>query len=314
MPLDKLRAINAFIAISKEGSLTKAANQLGKSLPTIVRTLATLENDLGFRLFNRSTRNISLTEEGEQYLDYCSNLVRELSLLEERLGGQNEHAQGRVNITSPVLFGEKHVMPAILKLYQSNPKLNVRLLSSDALINLVKEQIDIAVRIGHLKDSSLISRQVGSVRRVLCASNECLEKYGKPNSIRELSDKPCIQFNGKDSGLLWLFQSGEDSVRIPVESTLLCNMVQSAIQACVSGIGFGIFLEYQVIDEINSGKLHVLLEQNEPKELPIHLVYPHAKLLPSRVKMVLDELSSIIQQRLKESKITPMDLNKKNAL
>jgi DNA-binding transcriptional LysR family regulator len=302
--VDKLRAIEVFVAISKSGSLTAAANQLGKSLPSVVRTLAMLEKEIGYRLFNRSTRKVALTEEGKAYLNHCTHMIGDLSIIEERLRNDKAILEGHVHITSPIAFGEKYIMPAITHFYQQHhSNLNIRLSSDDKVIDLVDQNIDIAVRIGHLSDSSLIARRVGDVRRVLCASPECIKTYGKVKKPADLRDKPCLQFTGKGAGTQWNFQKANEEIKIVIEGKMIGNMVNTLIQGCVAGLGYGIFLEYQVIDEIQSGGLEVLLPDYEPPVIPIHLIYPHAKLLPLRVKIVLDEFSTFIAQQLQKNSL-----------
>jgi len=297
--VDKLRAIDVFVSISKHGSLTAAANQLGKSLPSVVRTLAMLEEEVGYRLFNRSTRHVALTEEGRIYLDHCLHMVDGLALIEDRLRDDNNILEGRVHITSPIVFGEKYIMPAIIDFDQSHgSNLKLHLLFDDKVIDLVDRHVDIAVRIGHLSDSSLVARQVGNVRRVLCASPQCIEEHGEPASPSDLRHKPCLQFTGKGAGSLWNFQKSGEEFKIAIQGKVVGNMVNTVIQSCVAGLGFGIFLEYQVVDEIQAGNLVVVLSDYEPPAVPIHLIYPHAKLLPPRVKVVLDELSASVAQRL----------------
>lgn len=301
--MNKLHAITVFTAIAEYGSLTEAAKHLGKSLPAVVRTLAMLEEDLGVRLFNRSTRKIAITEEGRLYLDHCARMTSELSHVEGRLRGNGGPPAGLVHITAPLMFGERHVAPAVADLLGDNPDLRIRLLCVDRIVDLVEEHIDVAVRIGHLRDSSLIARRVGQVRQVLCASPAFIAANVPLQSPADLADQPCFQINGNNAQSHWPFHKAKKPISVETKGRLITNIVRPAVNACVEGLGYGLFLEYQVADEVKAGQLQVLLPDYEPPPLPVHLVYPHGRLLSSRVKAVLDALSPIIETRLKTTHI-----------
>lgn len=296
--MDKLRAIRVFAAIAEHGSLTEAATHLGTSLPTVVRTLAALEEDVGVRLFNRSTRRIALTEEGEIYLRHCQTLLGELASTEAGLRGDGEAPRGLVHVTAPLTFGAMHVTPAINHLLTDYPDLRIRLVAADRLVDLVEEHIDIAARIGHLNDSSLMQRQVGHMRQVLCASSAFLASHGRPTIPEDVSDLPCLQVNGNNAGLVWPFRRNKELLNVPVQGRFISNIMQPVVDACLSGIGLGLFLEYQVADHIRAGRLELLLPDFEPPALPVQLVYPHSKLLSPRVRTVLDGLARHLSRSL----------------
>ena len=297
--MDKLRAIEVFIAIAEHGSLTEAANRLGKAVPTVVRTLAGLEEHLGVRLFNRSTRRVSLTEEGHLYLAHCSRMADEMAVVEAQLRGAGEEPAGLVHLTAPIFFGERHVMPAVSQLLSSYPHLRIRLLLQDRIVDLVQEHIDIAVRIGHLQDSSLIARPIGHVRQVLCASPGFLERQGEPSHPAELADMPCMQVDGNNAGLTWPFRMGGERLAVPIVGRFICNTMKPTVEACIDGLGYGLFLSYQVADTIKLGTLKILLPDFEPPPLPVQLVYPHARPLSLRVRAVLDDLDAAIAASLR---------------
>ncbi|MDH3640060.1 MAG: LysR substrate-binding domain-containing protein, partial [Gammaproteobacteria bacterium] len=178
--MDKLRAMTAFVQIVDRGSLTAAAVVLNKSLPSVVRTLATLEGALGVRLLNRTTRRIALTNEGQHYLARCRRILADIEEAELAVSAEQREPRGNLNITAPVLFGQMHVAPLVTSFLARFNQVHVELLLLDRLVNLVEEGVDVGIRIAHLEDSSMVAIPVGQIRRVVCASPKLLKKTGVP--------------------------------------------------------------------------------------------------------------------------------------
>ena len=176
--MDKLQAMSVFVKIAEAGSLTAAANSLGKSLPAVVRMLAALEDHLQVRLFNRTTRRIALTEEGNVYLTRCRKILTEIEESELALSQHQVEPHGAITLTAPVRFGEMHITPSVTRFLDQYPKVQVNLLLLDRVTNLLDEGIDLAVRIAHLEDSSLIAKPVGEIHQVVVASPALLVKTG----------------------------------------------------------------------------------------------------------------------------------------
>jgi DNA-binding transcriptional LysR family regulator len=304
--VDKLRAIKVFAAISKHGSLTEAARQIGTSLPTVVRTLSALEEDLGVRLFNRTTRRIALTEEGELYLAHCSKVLNDLSQVENALKGNRHSPEGLVKITAPVMLGEKIVTPLLCEILRSNPRLDIEISLVDRIVDMVEENVDIAIRIGHLDDSALTARHVGKVRLVACASPDYLKNHHTPKSPNELRDAPSIQFNGINVGRNWHFGNDGASFAVKTSGRFISNMNAANVAACVNGVGIGHFYSYQVAEHVRIGKLVTVLHAFEPAPVPVNLVYPHARLMSPRVQYVLKHLRHGMRTALKtQFSLTP---------
>ncbi len=186
--MDKFAAMTTFVRIVEKGSLTAAANALNTSLPTVVRILATLERQLGVSLLNRTTRRIHLTDEGAQYLDRCRAILSEVQDAEAELSFSQAEPQGRLTVTASVLFGRRYIAPIVSEFIRRHQNVNAEILFVDRVVNMVEEGIDVAVRIGHLKDSSLVAIQVGQVRRVVCASPQYLRRHGIPRTPAECPD------------------------------------------------------------------------------------------------------------------------------
>ncbi|VAW77262.1 Transcriptional regulator, LysR family [hydrothermal vent metagenome] len=289
--MDKLRSMAVFVQIAEHGSLTAAANMLGLSLPSVVRILASLEHSMQVRLFNRTTRRVTLTQEGEFYLQQCRKILADIDETERALGQKQSEPSGNITITAPVRFGEMHVAPAVADFLKQYPKTRVKLLLLDRVVDLLEEGIDVAVRIAHLADSSLIARPMGVIRQIVCASPDLLNKTGMPDHPEALSDLPCVCFTGIAPASIWQFQDKGKYLAVPVTGKLVCNQVKASADACVAGVGFGLFYCYQVTPHIQSGQLVPVLTNFEPEPVPLSLVYPHVRLLSARVRAIVDWLT-----------------------
>ena len=293
--MNLLKSMEVVLAIADQKSMTGAAKVLGTSLPTVIRVVAELEASLGLRLFNRTTRHVSLTEEGEVYCENCRRILDEVDNLENVMAGSRDQPIGQVSVTSSLCFGELHVAPVLAQLAKDNPGLSVRLFLADRIVDLLEEHIDIAVRIGHLHDSTFIARKIGEVSQVLCASPDLVMRRGIPGHPKSLVNLPCIQINGNNAGTSWHFQINGNTFTVPINGTFICNCMQPAIDACISGAGYGLFLSYQVKDAISDGRLLVLLNEFQSAPLPVNLVFSNTKLLTSRMRTVLNALQSNIR-------------------
>ena len=283
--MDKLEAMATFVQIVDRGNLTQAAGSLGTSLPSVVRTLAALEETLGVRLLNRTTRRMSLTQEGRQYLARCRSILLEVDDAEAELTAQKLEPRGELRVTAPVLFGRRHVAPIVNRFVRQFNQTSVELLLLDRAVNLVEDGIDVAIRIGHMSDTSLIAIPVGHIRRVLCASPEYLKERGKPREPIDLLEHNCLCMTGFSPGTGWNFNVNGKSISVPVKGSFVCNQAEATIDACVDGLGIGTFLSYQVAPLVSQMKLKLLLVDYEPQPLPLNIVYSHTKLMSSRMRI-----------------------------
>ncbi|MEN8133330.1 MAG: LysR family transcriptional regulator [Pseudomonadota bacterium] len=296
--MDKLRSMSVFVQIAERGSLTAAAKALGISLPSVVRVLASLENLLHVRLFNRTTRRITLTQEGEIYLKQCRKILTDIEEAERALGQNQAEPSGSITVTAPVRFGEMYVAPAVAGFLKCYPKTQVNLLLYDRVVDLLEEGIDVAVRLAHLADSSLIAKPVGTIRQVVCASPDLLNKVGEPSRPEALSKLPCVRFTGISPASVWHFQDNGKPLPVQVKGGFMCNQVGSSVEACVAGVGFGLFFCYQVMPLIKNGQLATVLTEFEPEPMPLNLVYPHVRLLSTRVRAMVDWMAKGISLSL----------------
>jgi DNA-binding transcriptional LysR family regulator len=286
--MDKLEAMRTFVAIVDHGSLTAAAHALDRSLPTVVRVLAALEESLGTRLLRRTTRRMSLTAEGQSYLERCRRILTDVEEAELSVVRGQSEPRGQVRMTAPVLFGQMHVAPAVTEFLRRFNEVQVELLLLDRVVNLVEEGIDLGVRIAHLADSTMVGVPVGRVRRVVCASPALLRDGGTPAHPRELAERPCVRFRGISPGDNWAFQDSGREISVRIAGSFTCNQAAAAAEACAEGLGFGLFLSYQIEPLLRAKRLEVVLTDFEPPAIPVSLVYPEARLISTRLRALLD--------------------------
>ena len=286
--MDKLRAMQSFARIVERGSLTAAAASLRVSLPSVVRTLAALESGLGVRLLNRTTRRMALTNEGREYYECCKRVLAEVEQGEATLTARQGTPRGPLRITASVMLGQMHVAPVLNAFAAWHPTVNAELLLLDQPLDLVAEGIDVAVRIGRLPDSALIAIPVGVTRRMLCASPAYLERAGTPQSPEELAAHRCVASSGPGRAFQWQLGAGKQATQVKVRPAFSSNQIAAAIDAAVSGLGIGQFLDYQVQALVASGRLKRILVDFEPPAQPINVVHPHARLPSPNVRAFID--------------------------
>jgi len=293
--MDKLKAMQAFIHIAEQGSLTAAAQVMESSLPAVVRTLAGFEAELGVRLFNRTTRRISLTEEGRRHLESCRQLLAALADAEAALSADAAEPAGHLTITAPMLFGQMHVAPAVTRFVQQYEKMRCSMVLLDRVVNLLEEGIDVGIRIGEPEDSSLVAQNVGRIRRLVVASPVWLRRHGVPRHPKDLLKANCVRVT--DHSPTWgPFNDQGRPLRLAVSGNLEFNQIAPAVAACAAGAGFGSFFSYQVAPFLKTKQLRTVLEDFEPPPRPINVVYPHARLLPMRTRVFIEWM----KQELKE--------------
>jgi DNA-binding transcriptional LysR family regulator len=295
--LDKLKALQTFAAIVDQGSLTAAARSLGSSLPAVVRQLAALERQLGARLLNRTTRRQSLTEDGRLYLERARRVLADLDEADRLIAVKHAEPIGALSVTAPVLFGHMHVAPAVARFLERYPLMQVRLMLVDRVVDLIQEGHDLAVRIAHLPDSTLVAQTVGAVRRVVAASPGWLRHRGTPRQPGDLARVNCLI--GGDGGQ-WTFIDGDGrAVTMPVRGNFECNLAAPRLEACARGLGVGRFFSYQVAPYLRAKRLRIVLADFEQAPRSVSLVYPSARLLPLRTRVFIEFMKRELNETLR---------------
>jgi DNA-binding transcriptional LysR family regulator len=288
--------MTTFVRIVEKGSLTAAANSLDNSLPSVVRALAALERHLGVALLNRTTRRIHLTEEGAQYLEQCRVILSAVEEAETRLTSRQAEPQGKLTLTASVLFGRRYVAPIVSEFIRRYPNVSADMLFVDRIVNMIEEGLDVGVRIGHLRDSSLVAIPVGQVRRVVCASSPYLRRYGIPLAPEDIAVHRWVRHTGTAPRNEWHFRVGRRNVTIPITSVITCNEIDSALNACANGLGLGMFLSYQTAPYRKANKLRYVLEEFEAEPWPVQVIYPHSRLLSTKVRAIVDACVKSLRQ------------------
>jgi len=296
--MDRLEAMRLFVAVGDAGSLSAAARALKVPLPTVSRKLAQLEEHLGVRLVVRTTRKFVLTEPGRTYLESCRRLMGEIETAERMAAGEYATPKGRLHVTAPIVFGRLHVLPVVLAFLKAYPEVDLRLSLVDRVVDMIEEAIDVALRIAHLADSSLIAARVGAVKLVTCAAPAYLKTSGTPRTPGELIQHHCIASAIMSPADHWLYHIDGEERAVPIRARLAVTTAEAGIDAAIAGIGITRVLSYQVASAIKAGKLKLILRPFELPEYPVSLVHPEARLAPPKVRAFLDFAAPRLRQRL----------------
>jgi DNA-binding transcriptional LysR family regulator len=297
-PMDRLDAMRVFVAVADAGSLSAAARALKVPLPTVSRKLAQLEEHLGVGLIVRTTRKFVLTEPGRIYLDSCRRLLGEIETAERMAAGEYATPKGRLHVTAPIVFGRLHVLPVVLAFLKAYPEVDLRLSLVDRVVDMFEEGIDVAVRIAHLADSSLIAARVGAAKLVTCAAPAYLKANGTPRTPGELIQHHCIASAVMSPADRWSYRIDGEDRAVPIRARLAVTTAEAGIDAAIAGIGITRVLSYQVAASIKSGKLKPILRPFELPEIPVSLVHPEARLTPPKVRAFLDFAAPRLRQKV----------------
>jgi LysR family transcriptional regulator, regulator for bpeEF and oprC len=287
-----LQQLLAFSETAKRGGFAAAARELGTAPSTLAKSVARLETSLGLRLFHRTTRQLSLTGDGERLFQRCQRVLAELDELQAEAAGNRAEPSGTLRIDMPIVFGRRTMLPLLARLVQRHPRLALDVRLSDARADLVKDGIDVAIRIGELKDSSLVARRFASQQLVLVAAPDYLKRHGSPRAIEELAAHRHIVFRLPSSGRdrPQEFAANGQTVSLQPARTLRFNDGEAMVQAAVLGLGLTQVPDNMADAELAAGRLVELMSRHRPDPMPIHAVMPAQRMVPSRVRALLDML------------------------
>ncbi|GJG94297.1 LysR family transcriptional regulator [Cupriavidus pauculus] len=288
--MDQIHLMTVFVAVGEEESFAAAARRMDLSPAAITRAVSALEGRLGVKLLLRTTRSVRLTEAGRRYLDDCRHILASIEEANEGAAGINSAPRGNLSVTASVLFGKHYVMPCIVRFLQAYPEVEVSAYFLDRLVNLMDEGVDVAVRIGHLPDSSLKALRVGQVRRLVCASPEYLARNGVPKHPADLARHTIISAIGVSPRGEWKFGAAEDPTMVKTAPRLTVTSNDAAIQAAVSGLGVCRLLSYMIPDELADGRLKIVLADYEESPWPVHVLHRESKYGSSKVRNFIDVL------------------------
>jgi DNA-binding transcriptional LysR family regulator len=291
--MDRIDAMQAFVAVADLQGFAPAARKLGLSPSGVTRLIAALEQRLGARLLQRTTRSVTLTDIGTRYLERARRILADVEEAEGSAQDERTRPSGRLVVSAPVGFGRLHVSPVMSAYLKRYPEVSAELRLADRMVNLVEDGIDLAVRIGHLADSSLVARHVGEMRRIVVASSGYLQQRGEPNTPEAVASHETIQFGAMTASPDWRFVEDGREIRVACTPRFTTNSADAAIQYAEQGGGLTRVLAYQAADAIKGGRLRVVLAQFEQPPLPIHIVYPTSRLLSAKVRTFIDLVTDI---------------------
>jgi DNA-binding transcriptional LysR family regulator len=288
--MDRIDAMQAFVAVADSQGFAPAARKLGLSPSGVTRLIAALEERLGARLLQRTTRSVTLTDVGTRYLERVRRILADVEEAEGSVEGERIRPSGRLVVSAPIGFGRLHVSPVMSKYLARYPEVSAELRLSDRMINLVEDGVDLAVRIGHLPDSTLVARHVGEMRRIMVASNAYLKRRGEPKTPQAIASLDTIQFGAAPD---WRFVEDGREIRVACTPRFTTNSADAAIQYAEQGGGLTRVMAYQAAEALKRGRLKIVLAKFEQPALPIHIVYPTSRLLSAKVRAFIDLVTEI---------------------
>lgn len=302
--MDRLDELQVFLAIFDTGSMAAASQKLRRSPSAITRSLATLEQRVGMRLFERSTRRLSATNEGQRLATHARRLLADY----DTAVCENHAAppQGLLRVTAPMVFGRRYMTSVVTKFLMRHPEIQVDLVLSDRNVDLIDNGIDLALRIGTLENSGLVARQLGAVRRVTVASPAYLQRWGEPSTPEELAQHELILGTTVRGLAEWRYRTGEREHIIRFTPRLQVNDVEGVLNAAREGFGIARALSYQAAPDLLANTLTRLLSDYEPEPIPVHLVFPGARHMAPRVRAFVNfAVVEFAQMKLIQQDVQP---------
>lgn len=288
--MDRLYQMRLYTRVVETGSFSAVARELGTIQPTISKQLTSLEEHLGVRLLNRTTRQLSPTEAGRKYYERCKRILDEVSDLEGSLSDLQTRPTGMLRVHAAVAFGQLYILPVMFKFRRLYPGLAIDLMLSDRYVDVIQEGVDVAIRFGELRDSQLVARRIGGSTRVCVASPAYLRARGTPKSPGELFSHNCITYNYLFSNE-WEFYTGKGPTTVRVGGDFRANSALTIRAAALEGIGIAHMPTMFVQEDIDKGRLVRVLEDYGPPAVDVHAIYPSARFLSGKVRLFLDFVS-----------------------
>jgi DNA-binding transcriptional LysR family regulator len=303
--MDRLQEMEVFVAVADAGSFAAAAARLRISPPAVTRAVASLEERLGARLLNRTTRSLGLTEVGARFLESARRLLAEVEAAEKDAVGETAVPHGHLAITASVTFGRSALAPVVSAFLDAHPRVTASVMLLDRVVNVVEEGFDVAVRIAALPDSSLMARRVGEIRRVLVASPGYLARRGVPQAPADLKLHAIIAFTALMPNREWRYTDARGANSVTLAPRLEINDAVAAIAACEAGEGITIALSYMVAEQVRSGRLVTLLDAFTPPPVPVHLVHAQARLVAPKIRAFVDFAAPLLRETLDRLALVP---------
>lgn len=286
--MDLFTSMTVFVTVVDQGNFTAAAEQLEISRASTSKHIASLEDGVGGRLLNRTTRRISLTEAGKAYYERCKQILEDVAEAECVVTGFSTDPRGLLRINAPMSFGTRHFADIIAQFCRVHSAIDVQLSLSDRIVDVVDEGYDLVIRITQLKESSLIARKLAPCRRILCASTAYLTEHGVPSHPDELGEHNCLHYAYLESGTSWILNGPDGEHRVKIRSRLTANNGDALCKAAIQGLGIALLPTFIVGDAIRNGELEVILPAYQPVATSIYAVYASRQHLSAKVRTFID--------------------------
>lgn len=296
--MDRFQELNAFIAVVEAGGFTAAARRTGDSQSAISKAIGALERRLGVALFIRSTRSVTLTDQGQRYYDRTKPLLDEMDDADSELTSSTHSVSGPIRIAASGTFGRLHVLPLIPDLLSLNPGLQVDLILSDFVRDMVEDGIDLAIRAGPVNDPDAIVRRVASTPLVCVGSRRYFEQRGMPKTPAELVDHNCLVYRGLTEPTHWPFVGPEGRFSVSVRGNLSSNSIETIRAGVLAGVGVGLFARISLADDLRHPDVITVLDEFIGDARDISLIWPRRRFVPARVRQVTDFFAEAIPRRI----------------
>jgi DNA-binding transcriptional LysR family regulator len=290
--MDLLAGMRLFNRVADTGGFSVVARELGTTQPTVSRTIAALEAHLGARLLNRSSRAVTLTDDGKLFYTLAQRAIEATADAEGGVGRRRGLPSGLLRMGIPVAFGRLHIAPRIGGFLERYPDVSVELVMNDAFVDLVGEGLDLAIRVGDLSDPSLIAGRIGTTRRVTVASRDYLARRGVPATPADLEEHECIIYTRLATGNRWHFEGRGGPITVDVRGRFSADNSEAVREAVLGGGGIAVVPVWLFTDEIDLDRVRILLTDFEPKQLPIHAVYSSRRHVAAKVRAMIDFLTA----------------------
>ncbi|WP_213777731.1 LysR family transcriptional regulator [Caballeronia sp. dw_276] len=296
--MDRFHEVNAFIAVVEAGGFSAAARRTGDSQSGVSKAVGALEKRLGVMLFNRSTRSVTLTDQGQRYYDRTKPLVEEMDEADSELKSSTLNVSGMIRIATSSTFGRLHILPLIPELLALNPGLQVDLVLSDFVRDMVEDRIDLAIRVGPVNEPEAVVKRVTTTPLVCVGSRRYFEQRGIPKTPAELVDHNCLLYGGLMESSNWPFVGPEGRFNVAVRGNLSSNSVETIRSGVLDGVGIGLFAKVSLADELDHPDVITILEEFIGDARDISLIWPKRRFVPARVRRATDFFAAALLQRI----------------
>jgi len=296
--LDRFHELSAFIAVAEAGGFSAAARRSGDAQPAMSKAIAALERRLGVALFHRSTRSVTLTDQGQRYYDRTKPLLEEMDDADNDLTNSAAAVSGMVRISVAATFGRLHILPLIPALLLLHPGLQVDLVLADSTRDMVEDRIDLAIRLGPVDEPDAVAKHVAGTKLVCVGSRRYFERHGIPKTPGELSDHNCLIYSGLRESANWPFIGPEGPFSVAVRGSLSSNSIETIRTGVLAGIGIGLFAKVSLADELSHPDVITILDDFVQGVRDISLVWPKRRFVPARVRHTTDFFANSIPGRL----------------